>query len=398
MADIITLGELLIDLTQNGTDENGNGKFTAFPGGAPANVAVAASRLGAETAFIGKVGNDAFGRFLRDTLEKDGVDTIGLEECDEHPTTMAIVSVDESGEREFTFYRDPGADTQLTAEEAAGSLQAQFFEGIIVEDIDSYEFKPQDIKILGPEKAPLILHIGSLSLTTSPAREACIKTIEIAKEKGMLISYDPNYREALWADKETAIEMMRSLVPFSDFIKVADEELEMLTGSNDLEEGSSILVEMARSENLADPDGAFLVMVTLGGDGVFIRCGDFTKRIPGFNVKVADTNGAGDTFMGAMLAQIVSHIRKSEADNTFGVVCYSMPYEPICVERMLAFGDNDDNIGMIDEKTVTWFSEKDLTDMVRYANRAASITCSRSGAIPAMPTAAEVEAAENADR
>ena len=158
MADIITLGELLIDLTQNGTDENGNGKFTAFPGGAPANVAVAASRLGAETAFIGKVGNDAFGRFLRDTLEKDGVDTIGLEECDEHPTTMAIVSVDESGEREFTFYRDPGADTQLTAEEAAGSLQAQFFEGIIVEDIDSYEFKPQDIKILGPEKAPLILH------------------------------------------------------------------------------------------------------------------------------------------------------------------------------------------------------------------------------------------------
>ena len=122
MTDIITLGELLIDLTQNGVDENGSGIFTAFPGGAPANVAVAAVRLGATAGFIGKVGNDAFGRSLADVLKKDNVDTTGLFFDDEEPTTMAIVAVDESGEREFSFYRDPGADTQLTAEEAIEAL------------------------------------------------------------------------------------------------------------------------------------------------------------------------------------------------------------------------------------------------------------------------------------
>ena len=114
MAEIITLGELLIDLTQRGTDENGNGEFTAFPGGAPANVAVAASRLGVSTGFIGKVGDDAFGRSLADTLKKDNVDISGLYYDDYQPTTMAIVSVDEKGERDFSFYRKPGADTQLT--------------------------------------------------------------------------------------------------------------------------------------------------------------------------------------------------------------------------------------------------------------------------------------------
>ena len=139
MAEIITLGELLIDLTQRGTDENGNGEFTAFPGGAPANVAVAASRLGVSTGFIGKVGDDAFGRSLADTLKKDNVDISGLYYDDYQPTTMAIVSVDEKGERDFSFYRKPGADTQLTVEEAVGALNAGM---------------------------PKILHVGSLSLTT----------------------------------------------------------------------------------------------------------------------------------------------------------------------------------------------------------------------------------------
>ncbi len=122
MTDIITLGELLIDLTQSSTDDNGNGIFTAYPGGAPANVAVAASRLGAATGFIGKVGNDAFGRSLAETLKKDNVNTKGLYFDDSQHTTMAIVSVDEKGEREFSFYREPGADTQLTAEEALAAL------------------------------------------------------------------------------------------------------------------------------------------------------------------------------------------------------------------------------------------------------------------------------------
>ena len=312
MIDIITLGELLIDLTQNGADENGNGKFTAFPGGAPANVAVAASRLGATAGFIGKVGNDAFGRSLADTLKKDNVNTSGLFYDDEEPTTMAIVAVDDSGEREFSFYRNPGADTQLTAEEAIGALS---------------------------QRMPKILHIGSLSMTTSPSKEACEAAVKFAKENGVVISYDPNYRAALWDSEERAIEMMRSLLPYTDILKVSDEEMVMLTGVEDFEEGSRILAEY----------GAGLVLVTLGADGVFVRMGDKTAAVPGFSVKVADTNGAGDTFLGAMLMQIATG--SLEADDTW----------------------------------------TQLLEMVRYANKAASLTCSRHGAIPAMPDLAEME-------
>ena len=312
MIDIITLGELLIDLTQNGADENGNGKFTAFPGGAPANVAVAASRLGATAGFIGKVGNDAFGRSLADTLKKDNVDISGLFYDDEEPTTMAIVAVDESGEREFSFYRNPGADTQLTAEEAIGALS---------------------------QKMPKILHVGSLSMTTSPSKEACEEAVKYAKENGAAISYDPNYRAALWDSEERAVEMMKALLPYTDILKVSDEEMVMLTGSEDFEEGSRILAEY----------GAGLVLVTLGADGVFVRMGDKTATVPGFSVKVADTNGAGDTFLGAMLMQIAT--------------------------------------GTLETDDI-WAQ---LLEMVRYANKAASLTCSRHGAIPAMPDLAEME-------
>ena len=315
MDKIITLGELLIDLTQKGADENGNGEFTAYPGGAPANVAVAAARLGADTAFIGKVGDDAFGRTLTDVLSKNKVDTRGMYKCSEHPTTMAIVSVDETGERDFAFYRDPGADTQLTAEEAVAAIDAT----------------------AGSGRA--ILHVGSLSLTTSPAREACLEAIRYAKEKGMLISYDPNYRAALWDSEAQAIEAMKSLLPFADILKVADEELPMLTGTTDFEEGSRML----------EAYGIPLVMVTLGGKGVIVRCGDIYEHVSGFKVEVADTNGAGDTFLGAVLMQLAKR------------------------ENGL--------------KDMEW---DEIEAMVRYANKAASLTCSRSGAIPAMPYAEEM--------
>ena len=312
MTDIMTLGELLIDLTQGGTDENGNGKFTAYPGGAPANVAVAASRLGASAGFIGKVGNDAFGRSLAETLRKDNVDIKALYYDDEQPTTMAIVSVDASGERDFSFYRNPGADTQLTAEEAIAALSGNM---------------------------PKILHIGSLSMTNSPSKEACVEAVRYAKENGAIISYDPNYRAALWDTEENAVEMMKSLLPYADILKVSDEEMEMLTLVNDFEEGSRILAEY----------GAGIVLVTLGADGVFVRMGSKTATVPGFKVEVADTNGAGDTFLGAMLMQIAT--------------------------------------GMTGTEDV-WTQ---LLGMVRYANKAASITCSRHGAIPAMPTADELK-------
>lgn len=315
MADILTLGELLIDLTQNGTDELGNGQFTAYPGGAPANVAVAAARLGADTGFIGKVGDDSFGRSLAETLRKEGVNTDGLFVSDSVPTTMAIVSVDASGEREFSFYRNPGADTQLTTEEAVA---------VIENDL------------------PLILHAGSLSMTTSPSREACEEALRFAKERGVIISYDPNYRAALWDTEENAVAMMKKLLPLADILKVSDEEMLMLTGTEDFEEGSLVLSGY----------GPRLVLVTLGSQGVFVRYGEYAEVVPGFRVKVADTNGAGDTFLGAMLAQIAAR------------------------------GEGADLLCGLNAET--------LRDYLTYANKAASLTCSRHGAIPAMPTAEEM--------
>lgn len=315
MTDIITLGELLIDMTQDGTDEQGNGRFTAYPGGAPANVAVAAARLGADTGFIGKVGDDSFGRSLAETLRKEGVNTDGLFVSDSVPTTMAIVSVDASGEREFSFYRNPGADTQLTTEEAVS---------VIENDL------------------PLILHAGSLSMTTSPSREACEEALRFAKERGVIISYDPNYRAALWDTEENAVAMMKKLLPLADILKVSDEEMLMLTGTEDFEEGSLVLSGY----------GPRLVLVTLGSQGVFVRYGEYAEVVPGFRVKVADTNGAGDTFLGAMLAQIAAR------------------------------GEGADLLCGLNAET--------LRDYLTYANKAASLTCSRHGAIPAMPTAEEM--------
>lgn len=323
---ISTLGELLIDMTQNGTDELGNSVFIAYPGGAPANVAVAAARLGARTGFIGKVGDDAFGRSLADTLSREGIDVSGLFTCSDIPTTMALVSVDEKGEREFAFYRTPGADTQLTADEAISALAGSHNRGN--EDLTGET-----------SELPLILHVGSLSMTTMPSREACEAAVRYARDRGVLISYDPNYRAALWDSEEHAVEMMKVLLPLADILKVSDEEMLMLTGTEDFSEGSRILSDY----------GPSLVLVTLGAKGVFVRCGDFADTVAGFSVRVADTNGAGDTFLGAMLAQIS---RRPQLLSSLG--------------------------------------EEELKDMVTYANKAASLTCSRHGAIPAMPYAEEL--------
>ena len=231
------------------------------------------------------------------------------------PTTLAIVSVDAFGEREFSFYRNPGADTQLTPAEA--------------------------VEVLSGER-PKILHVGSLSMTTSPAREACEVAVEHARNKGVLISYDPNYRAALWDSEEHAVEMMKKLLPLADILKVSDEEMLMLTGTEEFEEGSRVLAEY----------GPQLVLVTLGSKGVFVRCGDYTEAVPGFKVQVADTNGAGDTFLGAMLCKIAARDAR---------------------EGLLA-----------------GLGAEELRGFVTFANKAASLTCSRHGAIPAMPTLEEL--------
>ena len=323
MTQIVTLGEVLIDLTQTETDENGIPQFKAFPGGAPANVAVAASRLGAKAGFIGKIGRDAFGAQLRETLEKDRVDTDFLFVSDDEPTTLAIVSIDERGERSFAFYRNPGADTQLTKEETAAFLNGEL---------------------------PFVLHFGSLSLTTKPSRSAALEAVQHAREKGVLISYDPNYRAALWDSEEEAVLWMKAPLDLVDALKISDEELVLLTGTDDLEEGSKLLGEY----------GINLILITLGSEGVFYRLNGAQDQssvicgtVPAEAVQVCDTNGAGDTFLGAVLAQL------------------AMMYDKTGV-------------------TITGLDRAGLESILTYANRAAALTCSRAGAIPAMPTAEEL--------
>lgn len=310
MKDIIAIGEILIDLTQTGVNENKVPLFAANPGGAPANVAVAASRLGASAGFVGKVGGDGFGAYLRRVLEGDGVDCSGLY-TGSAPTTMAVVAVDERGERSFRFVR--GADRDLTPDEAGCAAAGTKF-----------------------------LHFGSVSLTADPARSATLAAVRAARESGVLVSYDPNYRSALWPSQEEAVEWMRRPLELADVLKLSDEELPLLTGTDRLEEGARALTEL----------GVRLVLVTLGGAGVYCRWRDESWRQSGVSVKVADTNGAGDTFLGAVLSRLCRRGDKA-------------PLEDL--------------------------SRAELEDILSFANRAAALTCSRSGAIPAMPSLAELE-------
>ena len=273
-------------------------------------MAVAAARLGCSTAFIGQVGADSLGGYLRQVLEENGVDHSGLQ-VGESATTMAIVSIDETGERSFRFLR--GADCEM-----------------VPEDVD--EKMAQNSRIL---------HFGSVSLTQGIARSATIFTARAAHRAGMLVSYDPNYRPALWRTKRDALEWMSLPLPLVDIIKLSEEELPLLTGSEDLEEGSRALEEQ----------GIRLIMITLGAKGAFCRWQGESFTVPSVPAKVADTNGAGDTFMGAVLSRLCRR----------------------------------------EEKPLENLERGELEEILAFANRAAAITCSRSGAIPAMPTLAEVE-------
>lgn len=305
--DILSIGEILIDLTQTGVNAEGVPLYAANPGGAPANLSVAAARLGARTAFIGKVGDDAFGRYLTDVLRKDGVDVSALAVDTKHPTSLAVVSIDADGERGFTFYRKSHADTMLTEEEI------------------------QDFLL---RKAHMV-HFGSVSLT---ADGSVLSAIRRAKSYGAVITYDPNYRARLWDDPREAIIAMRQPLPLVDILKVSEEELPLLSGSEDWEEGSRRLMEK----------GISLILVTLGEAGCFYRLGHLTGRVPGVPAKVVDTNGAGDTFFGAALSKL-------------------------CREDL------------------SQLSVAHLEAILTFANRAASLSTTRAGAIPAMPSLGEVE-------
>nr|WP_294679308.1 carbohydrate kinase [uncultured Blautia sp.] len=313
MYDITTFGEILIDFTSQGINEDGQMLYARNPGGAPANVAVAAARLGAHTAFMGKAGKDMHGEFLRSVLQREKVDTKGLLLDEDYFTTLAFVEVNESGERTFSFARKPGADTKIQKEEV-------------------------DVDVLDRTN---IFHVGSLSLTDQPARDTTFYAVKRAKNKGSVISYDPNYRASLWPDEKTAKKHMRSLVPYVDLMKISDEETELLTDHRDVREAAKILYEQ----------GVKVVAVTLGGEGAYIYSKDGGCVVPGFSVKqIADTNGAGDSFWGGFLYKISTS-----------------------------------------EKQLDELTKEDLKEFARFGNAVASLCVEKKGAIPAMPELAQVE-------
>ncbi|HWQ80483.1 MAG TPA: carbohydrate kinase [Anaerovoracaceae bacterium] len=262
--DIVAFGELLIDYTPAGKSPSGMDLFEQNPGGAPANVLACASRLGQRTAFIGKIGADMQGEFLRKTLQDAGVNTGGLVSDENCFTTLAFVSLKENGERSFAFARKPGADTRIYREDV-------------------------DLSVIRNSR---IFHFGSLSLTDSPARETTFFALEEAKKANCIISYDPNYRPLLWKSREQAKEQMCAALPYADMIKLSEEEAELITGHAD---------PRAAAEHLTGC-GIGIAAVTLGSNGAVIATKDGCDTVPGFAVDAVDTTGAGDAFWGAFLS------------------------------------------------------------------------------------------------
>lgn len=262
--DVIALGELLIDFTASGESSQGNPLFEANPGGAPCNVLAMLAKLGDKTAFVGKVGEDLFGRMLRDTIQEAGIGGAGLILDPAAHTTLAFVRNAPDGDREFSFYRDPGADELLTPGELPD----------ILEDT-------------------AIFHFGSLSLTREPARSATRAAVERAKKAGAVISFDPNLRPSLWLGPDAAREQMLWGCSVCQVMKVAEEELSFLTGETELEAGQKKLRGMFPN--------IVLLLVTQGKDGSRAFWKDLSASRPACPVKAVDTTGAGDTFCGCCL-------------------------------------------------------------------------------------------------
>jgi sugar/nucleoside kinase (ribokinase family) len=270
MADVLTLGEMLIDFVplKKGVSVKDNPGFLREPGGAPANVAVGIARLGRSSAFLGKFGEDFFGDFLIDTLKEYGVDTSFTVRTGEARTTLAFVVLDEKGERDFSFYRDPGADML---------------------------FRPEELKEEAFQEAR-VLHFGSISLIDEPVRTTTLKAVELARKYNCKISYDPNLRPPLWPDLKTAREWIIKGLKAADIVKISEEELEFITGEEILEKGAAKLLDY----------GIELLLVTLGDKGSYFNNGKEDGLVSGYRVAVEDTTGAGDGFMAGVLYKIIS--------------------------------------------------------------------------------------------
>ena len=312
--DVMALGELLIDFTENGKSAQGNPLFEANPGGAPCNVLAMLARLGKKTAFIGKVGRDFFGDQLKEALEEVGIDASALRMDEQVHTTLALVHTYPDGDRDFSFYRNPGADMMLTEAEIPEEQIA----------------------------ASRILHFGTLSMTHEGVRAATQKALAAAKKNGVLISFDPNLRPPLWPSLEAAKQQVLCGLGYCDVLKISDNEITWLTGTQDYDEGVAWI-------RIRYPDIA-LILVSLGKEGSRAYYGKETVEVPAFvRQDTVETTGAGDTFCGCVLNYILEHgLQKLSREN--------------------------------------------LTEMLRFANAAASLITTRKGALRVMPTRQEVEA------
>lgn len=318
-AELIALGELLIDFTQAGRSQAGQALFERNAGGAPANVAAQAARLGMTAQFVGRVGADMHGDYLRRCLAECGVDASSVARDPEAFTTLAFVEIDErTGERAFSFARKPGADTRLSVADLPESAL----------------------------RACKVLHVGSLSLTDDPARSATLRAVELAREAGALVSYDPNYRASLWPSEQVALERMASLLGQADLVKLNEEEARLLCGTEQAEVAAQRVLER----------GASLIAVTLGAEGALVATRTVSVRVAPLACTPRDTTGAGDSFWGALLFQLV---------HALGV------RTPADLSRLDAPA---------------------LHDAARFACAAASLCVERPGAIPAMPSAPEITA------
>jgi fructokinase len=267
LTKIVSLGEVVSDIYRGEGSSEVELPFTARPGGAPANVAVAAARLGSETAFVGSVGEDLFGDLILRTLEAEGVDTSAVRRC-EPPTRTSIAFVEVSGgDRSFTFYRsDPAADELLSPEDVSEEVLS----------------------------GASFVNFGSIPLIKDPARSAIHRAVELAEELDVLVAFDVNFREHLWESTETAREVVDPLLDRSRIVKLSDDEISPLLGTQRAEEAARILLDR----------GVALVFVSLGPEGALYATKDYSGEVPPFEVEVVDPTGAGDAFLAAALVRL----------------------------------------------------------------------------------------------
>ena len=309
--DVTALGELLIDFTENGESSQGNPMMEANPGGAPCNVLAMLEKLGKKTAFIGKVGADMFGNQLKKAVEEVGIDTRNLIMDKKHHTTLAFVHTYPDGDRDFSFYRDPGADMMLTKEEVQKELI----------------------------QSSRIFHFGTLSSTHEGVREATRHAIELAKEAGCIITFDPNLRPPLWNSLEDARKEIEYGMTKCDVLKISDNEVEFLFDTTDYDKGAALIRE---KYNIP------LVLITMGKDGSRAYYKDMRVEVaPFLQENTIETTGAGDTFCASSLNYILEH-------------------------------------GLED------LTEENLKELLTFANAAASLITTRKGALRVMPSKEEV--------